>query len=259
MPTILFDDIIFGPVKSRRLGISLGINLLPTNGKLCTYDCIYCECGLNADSKGKSIPETAEVISSLEKKLKEMHDSQQPLDVITFAGNGEPSMHPGFATIIDETIRLRNSYFPYSKVSVLSNASKADKPEIFDALLKVDQAILKLDTAFDETAILINQPVYRNFKTSKLVETLKRFKGKVIIQTLFIRGTHLGQTFDNTTDKEVDAWIELLKEIQPESVMIYTIDREPAVKTVEKISLSELTKIASKVEQETGIKTSVAG
>lgn len=259
MPTILFDEIIFGPVKSRRLGISLGINLLPTNGKLCTYDCIYCECGLNADSKGKSLPDTASVVTALEQKLNEMHALGQHLDVITFAGNGEPTMHPGFTTIIDETIRLRNCYFPNAKVSVLSNASKADKPNIFDALLKVDQAILKLDTAFDETANILNQPVFKNFKTTNLVETLKRFKGKVIIQTLFIRGTHLGQSFDNTTDKEVEAWIGLLKVIKPESVMIYTIDREPAIKTMEKIPLSVLSRIASKVEQETGIKTSVAG
>jgi wyosine [tRNA(Phe)-imidazoG37] synthetase (radical SAM superfamily) len=259
MPTILFSDIVFGPVKSRRLGVSLGINLLPVDGKICSFDCVYCECGLNADHKGDLLPKAQEVIEALRSKLQQMKDSHLTLDVITFAGNGEPTLHPEFPVIIDQTLELRDTFFPNTRVSVLSNATKIGQPDIFKALLKVDQAILKLDTAFDETAKILNRPLSKAFTIDNLVEKMKLFNGKLIIQTLFIRGQYLGQAFDNTTEREVSAWIERLQQIKPESVMIYAIDREPAVKSVVKISLKELKEIADRVSDETGIPVSVSG
>jgi len=259
MPTILFDEIVFGPIKSRRLGVSLGINLLPVNGKVCSFDCLYCECGLNEKFKGGRLPKTAEVLEALETKLISLQKENITPDVITFAGNGEPTMHPDFSLIIDKTIDLRDRFFPNAKVSVLTNATGLDKPTIFQALLKVDNAILKLDSAFDETVRILDRPTSNTYTVRQQVDRMKAFKGKLIIQTLFTRGQYQGQSFDNTTEEEVSAWIDLIQEIQPESVMIYAIDRETAVQGVSKISLKELQDIAKRVKTETGIHVSVAG
>lgn len=259
MATILFEEIIFGPLKSRRLGNSLGINLLPLHGKLCSFDCLYCECGLNAQHKTGRLPKADEVKQALEEKLKKLQLEGEKLDVITFAGNGEPTLHPDFEHIIDDTIALRNHYFPKAKVSVLSNATQLDKPSIFSALLKVENPILKLDSAFDETVRILDRPNSSSYSIRKQVEKMKTFKGKLIIQTLFIRGKYEGQSFDNTTEQEVTAWIELIREIAPESVMIYAIDRETPVTGLEKITLKELKDIAKRLKDETGISVSVAG
>lgn len=259
MATFLFDEIIFGPLKSRRLGVSLGINLLPVNGKLCSFDCVYCECGMNDEHTGGRLPRFQEVIDALKLKLSHMKETGVTPDVITFAGNGEPTLHPDFAKIIDETIELRNQFFPKAKVSVLSNATQIDKPEIHHALLKVDQAILKLDSAFDETIRILNRPTSKAFTVRQLVEKMKTFDGKLIVQTLFVRGVYKSEVFDNTTEKEVTAWIDLIKEIKPESVMIYAIDRDTPIKSVIKVSLNELNDIALKVKNATGISVSVAG
>lgn len=259
MATILFDEIVFGPIKSRRLGVSLGINLLPINGKVCSFDCLYCECGLNEAFRGGRLPKTAEVLAAIETKLISMQKEQIIPDVITFAGNGEPTLHPDFPLIIDKTIELRDTYFPNAKVSVLSNATGLDKASIFDALLKVDNAILKLDSAIDETVRILDRPNSEAYTVRQQVERMKAFKGKLIIQTLFTRGEYKGQRFDNTTQEEVSAWIELIQEIAPESVMIYAIDRETAVPGVYKVSLKELREIAKRVKTETGIHVSVAG
>jgi len=259
MSTILFDEIVFGPIKSRRLGVSLGINLLPVNGKVCSFDCLYCECGLNEAFKGGRLPKTAEVLEALETKLISLQKENITPDVITFAGNGEPTMHPDFSLIIDKTIELRDRFFPNAKVSVLSNATGLDKPTIFQALLKVDNAILKLDSAFDETIRILDRPTSDAYTVRQQVDRMKAFKGKLIIQTLFTRGKYQGQSFDNTTEEEVSAWIELIQEIQPESVMVYAIDRETAVQGVYKVSLKELRDIAKRVKTETGIHVSVAG
>lgn len=259
MATILFDEIVFGPIKSRRLGVSLGINLLPINGKVCSFDCLYCECGLNAAFKGGRIPKTAEVLEAIETKLIALQRDNIIPDVITFAGNGEPTLHPDFPLIIDKTIELRNRFFPNAKVSVLSNATGLDKASTFDALLKVDNAILKLDSAIDETVRVLDRPTSPNYTVRHQVERMKAFKGKLIIQTLFTRGAYQGQSFDNTTEVEVSAWIKLIQEIGPESVMIYAIDRETAVPGVFKVPLKELREIAKRVKSETGIPVSVAG
>lgn len=260
MATFLFDKIIFGPVKSRRLGVSLGINLLPGNSKLCSFDCIYCECGRNPnprETKAK-LPRRNEVKISLEKKLLQMvHDDMLP-DVITFAGNGEPTMHPHFATIIENTIELRDRIVPNARIAVLSNSTMLFRPDVVEALKKVDDNILKLDSAFTETIQLMNCPVGR-FNIDELVERLCSFNGKLVIQTLFLSGTYKGIPFDNSTPKEVEAWIELLKKIQPEKVMVYTIARDTPVNTLQKISLDRLNAIAEKVQLETGIVVEVSG
>jgi wyosine [tRNA(Phe)-imidazoG37] synthetase (radical SAM superfamily) len=255
---ILFDQIIFGPVKSRRLGVSLGVNLLPVDAKICSFDCIYCECGFNTTVKDTRLPTRTEVYESLELKLQEMIAANELPDVITFAGNGEPTLHPEFEGVIDDTILLRDKYCPASKVSVLSNSTRVNKPNIFKALQKVDNNILKFDSAFDETVRRLDRPVGKQFTVKWIIEQLKKFEGNLIIQTMFLRGVVEGTLLDNTTDTEVDAWLEALKEINPKQVMIYTIDRETPTKNLEKISLEELNRIAEKAEA-AGFEVSVSG
>ena len=258
MPTFLFDKIIFGPVKSRRLGVSLGINLLPTNVKVCSFDCIYCECGRNPKKYEEKavLPSRIEVQRKLKEKLTEMASENLLPDVITFAGNGEPTLHPEFAGIIDDTLELRDQLSPGARIAVLSNATMIHKNVVFQALLKVEDNIQKLDSAFEETIKLLDCPI-KNFSLQKTVEQLTEFQGKVIIQTLFLRGTYQGQKVDNTTEKEILAWIELLKKIKPSQVMIYTIARDTPIDTLEKVSAKDLNSIAIQVEN-AGFKVQVS-
>ena len=259
MSTILFSEIVFGPIKSRRLGTSLGINLLPYDGKLCSFDCIYCECGLNKDFRTKTkLPDRQNVQSALEEKLILLKNEGIIIDVITFAGNGEPTMHPHFYEIINDTIALRNIYYPNSKISVLSNGMHLDKPKVVEALKKTDNPILKLDSAIEETIRILDRPNSPSYSISRQIERFKLFKSDFILQTMFLKGKFEGQTIDNTTDDEVSAWLKLVSDLQPREVMIYTIDRETAVKGLEKVSLERLQEIAEKVES-IGIKTNVAG
>jgi wyosine [tRNA(Phe)-imidazoG37] synthetase (radical SAM superfamily) len=260
MPTFLFDKIIFGPVKSRRLGVSLGVNLLPATKKLCNFNCIYCECGWTNDSKEQKgyLPKRDEVCIALEKKLSEMKEKNQVPDVITFAGNGEPTLHPDFPGIIDDCIELRNKYFPGIRIAVLSNSTTITLPRIKEALLKVDQNILKLDSGFDLTVRLHNQPMV-NVKVAGLIENLKNFKGQLIIQTLFLRGMYKGKVIDNTTPEEIEAWLKAVELIKPCEVMIYTISRDtPEGGKLAKVPLAELKRIAGLVKR-LGIRTSVSG
>lgn len=259
MSTILFHEIVFGPIHSRRLGISLGINLLPYDGKLCSFDCIYCECGFNKDFRTKTkLPDRMNVRAALENKLLSLLKEGVTPDVITFAGNGEPTMHPEFEVIVDDTVELRNIYFPDAKISVLTNGMHLERGKVLDALKKVENPILKLDSAFDKTARLIDRPNSHIYRVAKQVENYKRFQGNFILQTMFIRGEFEGEVIDNTTEEEISAWLELVRELKPREVMIYTIDRETPVKTLEKVPLEELRKIAGRVG-ELGIKTNVAG
>ena len=256
---MLFHEIIFGPIKSRRLGTSLGINLLPSSGKICTFDCIYCECGYNVDGRTKQgFPLREVVAQTLEAKLQELKSSEITPDVFTFSGNGEPTLHPEFEGIIDDTIELRNKYFPQTKISVLSNSTMIDKESIFSALNKVDNNILKFDSVCEDKVKLIDQPLQSSFSVAKLIENLKRFKGNLIIQTIFLKGTHNGQYINNTNKEEVDAWIEVLKEINPKQVMIYTIDRITPEKNLQKVPLEELNNIAEKLKN-VGFNVSVSG
>ncbi len=259
MATFLFDKIVFGPVKSRRLGESLGINLLPTTKKICNFNCIYCECGWTSvtNEDRSTLPSREEVYEALEKKLLQMKEKNQVPDVITFAGNGEPTLHPGFSGIIDDTISLRNKYFPGTKIAVLSNSSNIGKPEIREALLKVDQNILKLDSGFDLTVKIHNQPGV-NVEVAGLIENLRKFNGQLIIQTLFLKGTYKGRTIDNTTPEEIDAWLKALEAIRPSDVMVYTISRDtPEGGSLQKVPPAELKRIAALVRR-LGIKTRIS-
>ena len=247
MSTFLFDSIVFGPVRSRRLGVSLGINLLPINSKICSFDCIYCECGWTDRKEKGRLPSREEVKEYLDKKLLEMKSKGDELDVITYAGNGEPTMHPDFAGIIDDSIVLRNKYFPSARIAVLSNSTMLGKPTVIAALRKVDQNILKLDSAFDSTIKLLNQPRV-TFSAEELVKNLKSFEGNLIIQTLFLRGAHDGIIVDNTTELEVKNWVDLIKAINPKEVMVYTIARDTPAAGLEKVSLHDLKAIAARVE-----------
>ena len=260
MSTFLFDKIIFGPVKSRRLGVSLGINLLPSTRKVCNFDCIYCECGWTnvSDASGEKMPTRREVYEALDQKLRTMKENGQAPDVLTYAGNGEPTLHPEFPGIIDDSIELRDKYFPDAKVAVLSNSTAIRKPAIKVALKKVDQNILKLDSAFDLTISLHNQPKM-NFRVADLIKDLRELNGELIIQTLFLRGEYKGKRVDNTTPEELEAWLEAIKTIRPSQVMIYTISRDtPLGDKLEKVPLHELKKIASLVN-DLGIETQVSG
>jgi len=259
MATFLFDKIIFGPVKSRRLGVSLGINLLPTNVKVCSFDCIYCECGWTPKKYEEKaiLPTRIEVREKLEIMLTKMRADKQFPDVITFAGNGEPTLHPEFAGIIDDTIELRNKITPNARIAVLSNASMLHKKPVSNALLKIKDNIQKLDSAFEETVKLMDCP-NGNFDLNKVVEQLIAFNGKVIIQTMFVRGSFKGNKIDNTTEKEISAWLELLKKINPLQVMIYTIARDTPIETLEKVPIEELNSIADQVKK-LGIDIQVSG
>jgi len=259
MSTILFHEIVFGPIRSRRLGISLGMNILPYDGKVCSFDCIYCECGFNKDFRTKTpLPSRENVKAALEDKLIRLHEENVIPDVITFAGNGEPTLHPQFAGIIDDTIELRNKYIPEAKISVLSNGMHVGKEQIFDTLRKVDNNILKLDSAILETAKLIDCPNSPGYSIEKQIELFKKFEGNFIMQTMFLRGTHNGKTVDNTTDDEISAWLQAVKATNPKEVMIYTIDRETPSKNLEKVPLDELKRIGEMVEK-LGIKVNIAG
>ncbi len=259
MSTFLFDQIIFGPVNSRRLGVSLGVNLLPTDSKVCSFDCIYCECGWTPRKREKKavLPLRELVKQMLEEKLKDMIRNNEYPDVITFAGNGEPTLHPEFEGIIDDTIGLRNQLAPKARIAVLSNATMLHKPGVVRALLKVEGNIQKLDSAFEETIRRIDCP-NSNFSLKKVVENLKSFNGKVIIQTLFLKGNHKNEIIDNTTESELTEWMKLLAEIKPLQVMIYTIERDTPAAGLEKVNLDELEAIAERVRA-IGFEVQVSG
>jgi len=259
MATFLFDKTIFGPVKSRRLGVSLGVNLLPNDSKLCSFNCVYCECGWNPDPRTvkAKLPTREEVKTALEIKLKEMVLHNELPDVITFAGNGEPTLHPQFSEIITDTLNLRDLYAPSARVAVLSNSTMLFKPEVVEALMKVDDNILKLDSAIAETIQLMDAPV-GHFDLNKVVKQLASFNGKLVIQTMFLRGTVDGKHFDNMSEAEVSAWIELLKQIKPDRVMIYTIARDTPSGSLEKANLEDLNKIAVQVKEQLNIDVEVS-
>ncbi|MDE5810476.1 MAG: radical SAM protein [Muribaculaceae bacterium] len=259
MQTVLFTSTIFGPIHSRRLGVSLGVNLMPRDGKVCTFDCLYCEAGFNAQGPGKAgIPDRAEVKKLLEAKLADMKQKDEPLDVITFSGNGEPTLHPDFKGVINDTIELRDRYFPNVKISVLSNSTRINQQPVVEALKRVDNNILKLDSAIDSTVRLIDRPTYPTYSVDSIVDSMKQFGNDLIIQTMFLRGSHDGTPIDNTTDHEVDALIEVYKKLKPREVMIYSIDRKTPEENLVKVEKDELLKIAEKISNQAGVKVQVA-
>ena len=244
----LFEDVIFGPVRSRRLGVSLGVNLLPLHAKLCNFDCIYCECGSNAEREGaKRFNTREEVRSALSAVLGRMSASGECPDVITFAGNGEPTLHPEFEGIIDDTISLRDALCPSAKVSVLSNATQLGREDVRRALRRVDNNILKLDSAFDETVRLINRPC-GSYSVERIVGQMAGFGGGFILQTMFLRGTCEGVEVDNTSEREVAAWLRIVERLRPKQVMVYSLDRPAPYSTLERVPREDLQAIALRVE-----------
>jgi wyosine [tRNA(Phe)-imidazoG37] synthetase (radical SAM superfamily) len=244
MSTFLFDDIVFGPVNSRRLGQSLGINLLPELAKLCNFNCVYCECGWTEKHNIK-IPSYENIIQRLEQGIQDVITKNLKLDVITFAGNGEPTMHPMFREIIQKTVQLRNQYLPNVKIAVLTNATLINKEKVAQALKLVDMAILKLDSAIESTMKLINQPVI-GFDFQAYIEGLINFPGRKIIQTMFLQYEKDGMKVDNACDVELQELIRVLHLIKPELVMIYSVARDTpdsAVKPHTKKKLLEIAKI----------------
>ena len=258
MSTVIYPSPIFGPIKSRRLGISLGINLLPGDGKVCTFDCIYCECGLNVERRPKQkLPTRGEVAEALEQTLRQMQAEGMAPDVLTFAGNGEPTAHPDFAGVIDDTIALRDSYFPNAKVSVLTNGTRIDREEVFEALKRVDNNIVKLDTVDLDYILRVDRPVGR-YDLPRLLECMQAFEGHCVIQTLFMKGVDAaGVSVDNTTLDYVQPWLDAVERIAPREVMIYTIDRETPVQGLLKASREELDGIVAQL-QARGIKASAS-
>ena len=257
MSTTIYPSPIFGPVKSRRLGISLGINLLPADGKVCTFDCIYCECGLNATRRAKSpMPTRQEVAKALEEKLMEMNLRGEQPDVLTFAGNGEPTIHPHFKDIIDDTIGLRDRLCPNAKVSVLTNATLITRDSVFEALKKVDNNILKLDTVDSNYISVVDRPTGK-YDLQAIIGRMKAFGGKAVIQTMFVKGEIDGMNIDNTGDCYVMPWIAAVKEIAPREVMIYTIDRETPISGLQKATHEELDRIVALLAKE-GIKATAS-
>lgn len=251
MVTILFHSTIFGPIRSRRLGVSLGVNLSPNDGKICSFDCVYCEAGYNSQGAGTTgLPKREKVSQELEEKLKEMKEADEQLDVITFSGNGEPTLHPQFAEIIDDTIALRDKYFPQVKISVLCNSTRLDDEKVVETLRKVDNNILKLDSAITPTMRLIDQPASPSFTSEGVIEQIAQFGSQCVVQTMFLRGTHEGQLIDNTTPVEIEALIKAYKRIAPRQVMIYSIDRKTPEQQLEKVSREELEAIAAIIREE---------
>ena len=242
---MLFGEIAYGPIHSRRLGTSLGMEIMPLEHKLCTFNCVYCECGWNEKIDHPQLPTRAQVREALAHKLETLQAQGVALDVITFSGNGEPTLHPEFLGIIEDTCALRDTYCPKAKVSVLSNSTQLGRPEVVQALRKCDNRILKLDAATDEMMRRIDMPVNTHLTVATLMEGLAQFKGDFTLQTCFLRGEHNGQTIDNTTPEELAAWYKAVEILRPKQIMMYVIDRKTPEEHLSKISREQMGAIAA--------------
>ena len=243
---MLFNSIVYGPIRSRRLGVSLGVNLMPTNAKLCSFDCVYCECGWNQPISHPVLPTREQVREALNSQLSTLNC--QP-DVFTFSGNGEPTMHPEFLGIIQDTCALRDQYCPDAKVSVLSNSTQLGRAEVVEALKLCDNRILKLDSAIDTTMHLIDKPINHQLTVAQVAGWLTTFDGDFTLQTCFLRGEYEGQIIDNTTPQELQAWYDMVERLNPKQVMIYVIDRATPLKTLEKIPAEKMEQIAAPLRE----------
>ena len=244
---MLFDSIVYGPIRSRRLGVSLGMNLMPTTAKLCTFDCVYCECGWNQPVSHPIIPTREQVREALAYRLIAL--SPNSIDVITFSGNGEPTLHPEFLGIIEDTCALRDQYCPKAKISVLSNSTQLGRQDVVEALRLCDNRILKLDSAIDATMRLIDKPVNTNLTVEQIAQWLALFNGDFTLQTCFLRGEYCGQTIDNTTSEELSAWYAMIERLHPQQVMIYVIDRATPLQTLSKVPAAEMEAIAAPLRE----------
>ena len=218
---MLRENVVFGPIRSRRLGASLGINLLPAEGKLCNFDCIYCECGWNADGRGDTrLPSREDVRTALADKLAALLKEGVTVDTLTFSGDGEPTLHPDFPAIVDDTLSLRDTFFPAAAVSVLSNATRIHLPAVREALRRIDNPILKLDAPDNERAERINRPA-PGYDVARVTEAMQAFDGNFILQTMFLRCPG----FDSSSPEVLAAWMDLVHRVNPREIMVYTIDR----------------------------------
>ena len=247
MATFLFDDIVFGPVKSRRLGHSLGINLLPENAKVCNFNCVYCECGWT-DPKGEKLPALNAIVARMEEGFRNCKENNVPVDVITFAGNGEPTMHPDFESIVNQTIVLRDKYLPNAQIAVLTNAGYLHKLSVVRALQKIDMAMLKLDSAIESTVRIINQPA-AGFQFERYLENIRNFPGRRIIQTMFLKYKYGDIEVDNSSEEELSAWFDELGRIDPDLVMIYSVARDTPDTGVQPHSRETLNRIAERLKE----------
>ena len=233
------EETVFGPIRSRRLGDSLGINLLPEKGKICSFDCIYCECGWNKDGRNDTrLPSAEKVRNDLETKLKQCQANQINIDSITFSGDGEPTLNPEFPQIIDDTIRLRNQYYPNSKITVLSNATRVHLPEVFNALRKVDNPTMKIDAPTNDLVEKINHPA-PGYDINKVVEALKQFNGDFIMQTMFLKS----KDFDSSSPEVLNGWMDIVRLLKPREVMVYTIDRPTPEEGLQKFTVEEMRRL----------------
>lgn len=249
-----FDEIVFGPIFSRRLGSSMGVNLLPSKGKLCNFDCVYCECGWNKDGKGDRVfPLLEDIEKALDEKMSKAAAEGVAVDSITFSGNGEPTMHPEFPQVIEVTLRLRDRYFPNAKVSVLSNATLVGRKEIADALMRVDNPILKIDASSDELIQKINKPVGA-YRLADIIDSLKGFEGRFILQTMFLKSPD----FNTVAHADLERWMDIVRELKPREVMVYTIDRETPDKSLAKYTVEEMRSMVQPLIDE-GFKVQIRG
>lgn len=257
MSTVIYDSPVFGPIHSRRLGISLGINLLPKGGKVCSFDCIYCECGLNKERRTKNpLPTANEVEEGLRRKLQEMKQEGIVPDVLTFAGNGEPTLHPHFPEIVDRVRGVRDELCPSAKMSILSNATQIRRPEIREALRHFDNNILKLDTVNPAYINNVDRP-QGHYDVEEQIRCLEMFQGQCIIQTMLMRGEYEGHDLDNTGEAYVGPYLEALARIKPKAVMLYTLDRETPVGGLLKADADVMQSIAERIRA-LGIEVSVS-
>lgn len=246
---MLFDNIIYGPIHSRRLGTSLGVELMPLTHKLCTFNCVYCECGWNTPVSHPVLPTREEVKVALEEKLMDLTTKDERLTTITFSGNGEPTLHPDFLSIIEDTCALRDQYCPSAKVSVLSNSTQLGRPEVVQALRMCDNRILKLDAATDEMMRRIDLPVNEHLTVATIMNWLAQFDGDFTLQTCFLRGEHDGKTIDNTTPDQLNAWYRAVDSLRPKQIMIYVIDRKTPEENLSKIPREEMESIAAPLRE----------
>lgn len=258
---MLFENTIVGPIRSRRLGSSLGVNLLPLHHKICSYDCIYCECGWNRESEMGDIQyvSPAQVREMLERRLQELKAENAQIDSITFAGNGEPTLYPEFPEIVDIVTEMRDRYYPQAATTILTNATQLIRPEIFAALQKLDNPTLKLDAGFADMRNRINLPNEKACTFEQLKECLIRFGSRCIIQTLLFDGTtDEGENVTNIDPEGFAAYLEIVKQIRPKFVQLYALDRATPAKHLRKLAPEELNIYAEKLRAE-GIETKIYG
>ncbi len=249
------EETVFGPIFSRRLGSSLGINLLPERGKICNFDCIYCECGWNRDGRNDTVLPTAEKVrTDLERMLVKLVKEGTPVDSITFSGDGEPTLNPEFPQIIDDTLRLRDQHYPQAKVSVLSNATRVHLPQVFNALRRVDNPIMKIDAPTNELIEKINMPA-PGYDVARVIEALKRFEGDFVLQTCMLRGNG----FDSSRPEVVEGMMDIVRLLRPREWMVYTIDRATPMQGLEKFSPAEMKALVRPIIDEGITKVQIKG